>query len=156
MWGGHGPVSDGSRITALLFPLRPSETGSLREKCLPGPQVMTTFYSHTLFFSLSFIFCLFYQAVYPCFMKHSQNLNNCNLPLFHEKTVKRNVTHKETSYYALWYVFCLPFSNRDPSTLVCCTGWRQQGEECTIREYPVDSKLWKTVQGTQEQAFRLV
>lgn len=25
--------------------------------------------------------------------------------------------------------------SRDPSTLVCCTGWRQEGKECTIREF---------------------
>lgn len=24
---------------------------------------------------------------------------------------------------------------RDPSKHVCCTGWRQQGKECTIREF---------------------
>uniref|UniRef100_A0A8C7UK66 Scavenger receptor class F member 1 n=1 Tax=Oncorhynchus mykiss TaxID=8022 RepID=A0A8C7UK66_ONCMY len=63
-------------------------------------------------------------------MKHSHYLHNCNLPLFHEKNSIKS--HQETSYYALQYVFCLPFSNRNPSTLVCCTGWRHQREECTL------------------------
>ena len=29
-------------------------------------------------------------------------------------------------------IFCI---FRDPSTLVCCTGWRQEGNECTIRKF---------------------
>lgn len=50
--------------------------------------------------------------------------------------------HEEMIY------FVVSWRLRDPTTLVCCSGWRQQGDECTTREFVESEKLKKRAQWT--------
>lgn len=139
-----------AKCSALLLIVLLKHSGSCWEKCLPRHQVALTS-SALVFRDKKRILKLHMHAYvhsHTCVYLH---LYTHSLKL-HDNFPKVSILICTFTFYIKICLFssCLLFSvifsksflsslmsfdvNRDPSMLVCCTGWHQEGKECSQRE----------------------